>query len=465
MPACRKTKDLQFYLPFVSVFLFWALFNGCSDETNLRPTADGLLFDAAGIVEEAEKLESVLAAYRDRYGIELVITTGTGPAFDDINTHAHNLFSAWRVGSKFGGRGLLLIVDAERGAGRLEVSYALEHVFTDFLCGRIIRHQVRPFWEMDMVYVGMLDAAFQISERSKLLALEKDLAAAQARADDHYLSGGGGVTCPVDFGAGREPKMRIKAPQRDLYGPGTTPQEVLARFANAMAQGVNDNTLEMYTPATQVFFAMEPTLTREYRTYAETIIAGAPYSVRSDGQRAVIRMRPDATRQMPIFCVKSSAGWQIDWVTLFHSHGKSLEGEWILHRVPVDYEHLINGVNEVKPWATRLPVAIDPSIDFRVQVNQAENSLRAAPNEPDRYIRLAHLYLSCWRWPDALKLYAEAAALAPREPRYLAHLAEAKYYLYFLESAQKNYRQLQAYAEWRALSAKRLHQIQRFLPE
>ena len=465
MPTHKKNALQKYFHHFVSVFLLVGPFLGCSDDANLRPTPDGLLFDIAGIVEEGEKLESILADYRDRFDVELIITTGSGPEFDNINAYAQTLFSAWRVGSKFGGRGLLLVVDAERGEGRLEVSYDLEYVFTDFLCGRIIRNQVRPFWEMDMIYVGMLDAIFQISERSKLLALEQNVASTRAQETDRYLSGGGGVTTPIDFGVGRESKHRLKPEQRQVYGPGATPQDVLSKFADAMAQGLNDNTLEMYTPATQVFFTMEPTLTREYRTYAAIIADGEPYTVNSDGHAAVILMRPDLTRRIPIFCRKSPNGWQIDWVTLFHSHGKSLEGEWIMHRVPVGYTHLIEGVDKVQHWAARLPVTIDPSIDFRIQVNEAETLLEKEPLSPDRYLYLADLYLSCWRWPDALRLYAQAAALAPDAPKYLAELAEAKYYLYFFESAQKNYRQLQRYPEWQALSARRLQQIDRFLPK
>ena len=463
MPTDQKKISPKPFHLIVSFYLAIGYLFGCSDSANLRPSPDGLLFDTAGIVEQAEMLERILTDYRDRFGIELIITTGSGPEFDDINARAQILFSEWRVGSKFDGRGLLLVVDAQRGEGRLEVSYDLEHVFTDFLCGRIIRNQVRPFWEMDMIYVGMLDAIFQISERSKLLALEQDVASTRAQETDRFLSGGGGVTTPIDFGVGREAKQRLKSEQRPVYGPGATPQEVLSRFADAMAQGVNDNTLEMYTPATQVFFAMEPTLTSEYQTYAAIISDGKPYTVRSDGHRAVIQMRLDLARRIPIFCRKSPTGWQIDWVTLFHSHGKSLEGEWIMHRVPEGYTHLIEGVGKVRNWATRLPVTIDSSIDFRIQVNEAETLLEHDPLSPDRYVHLADLYLSCWRWPDALRLYAQAAALAPDRPKYLADLAEAKYYLYFLESAQKNYHQLQRYPEWQSLSARRLKQIDWFL--
>jgi uncharacterized protein len=460
-PEAQRTADSpRLFLPTILCLL---LLLGCAQKSDRRPDPQRLLFDFAGIVEEAEKLDQILGDYRDRFGVELVVATGAGAAFEDINTHAQTLFSDWRVGARFGGRGLLLLIDAERGEGRLEVSYALEHVFTDFLCGRIVRDQVRPFWEMDMIYVGMLDAVFQIGERSKLLALDRDVAADRARAEDRYLSGGGGVTAPIDFGAGREPKQRLSPALREAYRPGETPQAVLARFADAMARGVNDNTLGMYTPATQVFFAMEPTLTREYRTYADIIRNGAPYTVTADGQRAVVRLRPGLPGRMPVFCRKSPSGWRIDWVTLFASHGKSLEGEWIMHRVPTGYEHLIAGVEGVGRWATRLPFVVDQRVDFRRQVEQAEAALQNAPREPPCCVRLAHLYLACWRWPDALRLYARAAALAPEDPAYVAHLAEAKYYLYFLESARKNFRQLQADPQWRGLAVRRLKQIERLL--
>ena len=100
----------------------------------------------------------VLENYRDQFDVDMVIATVDTLGRLDINQYAQKLFYNWGIGKKHGGKGILLLVDKETGQSRFEVSYELEHILTDVMCGRIIHNQVRPFWEMDMIYVGMLDA-------------------------------------------------------------------------------------------------------------------------------------------------------------------------------------------------------------------------------------------------------------------------------------------------------------------
>jgi hypothetical protein len=440
------------------------LATGCPAQKDAkRPSEGGLLFDQAGIVQQTDALRRVLEHYRDQFGVEMVIATVDTLPGMEINAYARRLFNQWRIGEKHGGKGILLLVANDTGEGRLEISYELEHILTDLMCGRIIRNQVRPFWEMDMIYVGMLDAVFLISERSRMLAFDSSTASEKARLEDRFLSGGGGVTLPIRFGAGYEVKARLPDDDRVRFGPGRTPLETVEKYRSAMGGGINDNTLEMYTPRTQVFFAMEPTLTREYRTYAEIIARCGPFDVRSDGARAVVQMQESCKDRFPIFCLKGPDGWRLDWVTFFHSHGRELKGGWTMHRIPTGYEHLIPGTEKVAQWCSRLPVKIDPKADFRRRVREAERQLKENPGSTDPYLRLADLYLSCWRWPDALRLYSRAVAMAPDDPRCLAALAEAKYYLYFMKSARRNYQKLAAYPQWRSTSTKRLEQIRRWL--
>jgi hypothetical protein len=437
---------------------------GCpTQESSQRPSESGLLFDTAGIVQEVDELRRVLEHYRDQFGVEMVIATVDAISGMEIGQYAQKLFSEWRIGEKYGGKGILLLVDSDTGEGRLEISYELEHIITDLMCGRIIRNQVRPFWEMDMIYVGMLDAVFLISERSRMLSFDRSTAAEKAQLEDAFLSGGGGVTLPVQFGLGYEAKACLSGADRVQFGPGRTPLETVEKFRLAMSSGINDNSLEMYTPQTQVFFIMEPTLTREYRTYAEIIAKCGPFDINGDGTRAVVQMQENCKDRFPVFCLKDQDGWQLDWVTFFHSHGRELTGGWTMHRIPTGYEHLIPGTEKVAQWCSRLPVRVDQTTDFRHQVRDAEQQLKQNPSSPDHHLHLADLYLSCWRWPDALRLYSRAVALSPDNPRYLAALAEAKYYLYFMKSARKNYEKLVVYPQWRSRSAKRLKEIRRWL--
>ncbi len=453
-------------MKFVLALIVTALFlTGCpaAQQNSRRPVQGGLLFDQAGIVEQADELHGLLEHYRDQFGVELVVATVGSTSGMEINAYAQKLFSQWRIGENHDGKGILLLVANDTGEGRLEISYELEHVLTDLMCGRIIRHQIRPFWEMDMIYVGMMDAVFLLSERCRLLTLDRSTASEKAHLEDEFLSGGGGASLPVQFGLGYETKVRLPAGERVQFGPGRTPLETVEKFRLAMSSGINDNSLEMYTPQTQVFFAMEPTLTREYRTYADIISACGPLEVNDEGTRAVVQMQENCRDRFPIFCLKGREGWRLDWVTFFHSHGRRLKGGWTLHRIPTGYEHLIPGTRKVAKWCSRLPVKVDRRVDFRLQIQEAERLLEMNPGSPEHHLQLADLYLSCWRWPDALRLYSRAVAMAPDDPRCLAALAEAKYYLYLMKSARRNYQKLASFPQWRQKSVRRLEQIENWL--
>lgn len=461
--SLMRIKKMKWFLAFFPVVLFVFCATGCPIGKNShRPLKDGLLFDTAGIVQQAGELLTVLEHYRNQFDTEMVIATLDGIPGSEINQYAQKLFYDWDVGRRYGGKGILLLVDSKTGQSRLEVSYQLEHVLTDVMCGRIIRNQVRPFWEMDMIYVGMLDAVFLISERSRLLALERSEAMEQAQLEDEHLSGGGGVTLPVRFGLGSENKVRLSYDDRIQFGPGQTPLETIEKFRLALSRGINDNTLGLYTPHTQVFFAMEPVLTEEYRAYADIISECGPFNINTDGMRAVVRMDEACEDRFPIFCLKNHARWQLDWVTFFQSHGRELRGGWKIQRTPIGYEHLMPEAEKPPLWWSRLPVYVDPTKDFRVQIYEAEQQLKENPDSPENNLQMADLYLSCWRWPDALRLYSIAFALSPDNPMYLLALAEAKYYLYFMKSARRNYEKLSTFPHWRRISDKRLHEIQRW---
>lgn len=456
------------HLFLIAVFLVLILtipFSGCRSKTEVikRPLGDNLLYDLADVIMQDKHLDDTLKYYRKLYKTEFVIVTTNDLESGDIDRYTQELFSRWRIGGNFDGRGILLLLDTVNGSARFEISYELEHIFTDIFCGYIIRNQIRPFWEMDAVYVGMLDATFMVSNRSKLMELDKTQVVDEVKQSDEYLSGGGGITTPVKFGAGYEKKSILNAKEREKFAAGNTPIETLEKFQYAMEHGVNDNTLDIYTPKTQVFFNYEPTRAEEYIGYAEKIMNGTPYSVKTQDNHAVVWLREDLPGRFPLFFEKTNQGWQLDWVAFLSSYGHDLSGEWVLHRIPHNYANMVPGIHRITSWCTILPVTVDETVDIRKLVSIAEKELEENHNDPQYYKKLADLYLYCNCWPIALELYSRATKVSNGSPEYLCALADTQYYLYFMKTAEKNYKKLLKKPKWRKHAKKQLREIKRFL--
>ena len=135
-----------------------------------RPTDGRLLVDKAGLFSYVnESTESFLELLRDRYQIETVILTL--PSLKNLGTveeAAAKLMTAWKIGERYGNRGLLLLYAAAEKEVKLEISYELEDVFTDLFTGQAEDLQLKPYLRQGDANTGLSAVMEELEKRAVL---------------------------------------------------------------------------------------------------------------------------------------------------------------------------------------------------------------------------------------------------------------------------------------------------------
>ena len=146
-----------FLILMILLILLMTLMAGCiKDESfdlakvmQTRPAKDKVVFDYVGLMQDVEESTSgYLENIRNRYQIEILMVAlpGLGELYT-VNQTAAELFSNWKIGKDFHGRGVLLLLVNGAKEVKLEVSYELEDVFTDMFTGRIEKVTKREPWQ------------------------------------------------------------------------------------------------------------------------------------------------------------------------------------------------------------------------------------------------------------------------------------------------------------------------------
>lgn len=160
----------------------------------------------------------------------------------NINQASHEAFRSMSVGeASTTGRGLLLVIDPAEKLVRLEVSAALEGVYTDALVSYVERHQMVPFFQNDRVADGILAATELIVARAQEAEIQQ---AFDPRVTDS-LSLGGGATVPTT------PTATITAAHRSGVDAGGTPAATIAAYLAAMRKHDARPDLAVYSSDTQ----------------------------------------------------------------------------------------------------------------------------------------------------------------------------------------------------------------------
>jgi uncharacterized protein len=129
---------------------------------------DGLLLvpplarvvDLPGVLSAADRaaLEARLARFESDNGaqVALVIVASTG--VEPIEDFANRVGSAWKIGRRGVGDGLLLVVATEDRKARIEVARSLEGAIPDAVAKRVIQQKMGPHFRAGD-YAGGLNAA------------------------------------------------------------------------------------------------------------------------------------------------------------------------------------------------------------------------------------------------------------------------------------------------------------------
>jgi uncharacterized protein len=124
------------------------------------PALDARVIDQTGTLDAGQRaaLEAKLQAFEARKGSQIVILMVPTTQPEDIASYANRVASAWKIGRREVGDGILVVVAKNDRAMRIEVAKALEGAVPDIAAARIIDGAMAPRFRAND-FAGGLDAA------------------------------------------------------------------------------------------------------------------------------------------------------------------------------------------------------------------------------------------------------------------------------------------------------------------
>lgn len=129
---------------------------------------DGLLLvpplarvvDQPGVLSAADRtaLEERLARFESDNGAQVAIVVVGSTGIEPIEDFANRVGSAWKIGRRGIGDGLLLVIATQDRRARIEVARALEGAIPDAIAKRVVQQRMGPFFKVGD-YAGGLNAA------------------------------------------------------------------------------------------------------------------------------------------------------------------------------------------------------------------------------------------------------------------------------------------------------------------
>lgn len=286
-----------------------------------------MVFDEAGLMDEDQSrfVSEYHALLLQDHDIDyrVLTTTETG---GEVNIFAHRKFAELDVGSKSeNGRGLLLIVDPEADRVRLEVSTALEGVFTDAFVAYIQQRQMVHFFQSGRVEDGILAATELIWTRAQDAEQGR---AFQPGADDARSAGAGAATDAL-LGDGGGAPVVPKGPLPKDYAPADTgPLLTVAQYLEAMSKRDNRPNLSIYTAGTRQMLANWTVTPAQMDNVVRSYKQCGEHELRVSGAYAVVRYPPEKRTCSPWFLQKEDGKWRLDLTMMQKSMIFNHRNQW-----------------------------------------------------------------------------------------------------------------------------------------
>ena len=291
---------------------------GCESKkevTEEQNSIKNIIIDNAYVVLDNDK---VMAQYRD-FNQHLLDTfdidfrTITTSDEGDIDLFANSEFKRLQKESRsHSGKAILMVINTLQDKVRLEVSMALEPVYTDAFVSYIERKGFVPYFRNDTIADAIYMAAELISDRAyDAQSVKEFMPPMQSK------SIGAGAKTEAHIG---KSNLHEKKGNNVLSSSSDTPMDVLKKYlASVKAYNTNPN-LDIYTDATKKFFSGH-TVTKinqdnEIRFLTPCMDSKeVKYAV--DGVHAVLLNDPVNQRKCsPYFFKKEQGNWKLDIATM-----------------------------------------------------------------------------------------------------------------------------------------------------
>jgi len=208
-----------------------------------------VIIDDANVLHADKKLMKMYQEYNENlleeYDIDfrIVITSST----EDINIFANKEFAGLQKESRSkSGKALLLVINTLQDKVRLEVSLALEPVFTDAFVSYIERKGFVPYFRENKIADGVYMATELVHDRAVEAVAGKEFVPPM-----ESRSIGGGAKTKAYIGIA-DPDAKKGAPV--ATHTADIPMDVMERYLDVLRAHNKNPNLDIYTDATKAFF-------------------------------------------------------------------------------------------------------------------------------------------------------------------------------------------------------------------
>jgi len=310
-------------LRVLAVVLWMLLLGGCSDRgaggesTAGEISGENILTDDATLLGDKRdllrKYYEFNRALLDEFDIDFRIITATGD--EDIDVFSNRRFTEpQRHSRSHSGKAMLLVINAVQDRVRLEVSQALEPVYTDAFVSYIERRGMVPYFRDDRVAEGIYMITELVGDRARDAGKGKEFVPPM-------------VSRSIGAGAKTEAKIGRKDPNaqkgaRVEVSNAEGPLDLLRRYLDEVLRPYNTNPdLGLYSKATREFFrkhtVTEINMDNEIR-FLTPCMAGKTEKISPDGRHAVLLNEPlqDHRACSPYFFIMEDGIWRLDIATM-----------------------------------------------------------------------------------------------------------------------------------------------------
>lgn len=396
-----------------------------------RPSGEKLIFDYANILPDAEEYtERYLKTIRDRYGIEaMVVTVPSLTNRFDIETLAVEFFEKWRIGERYQGRGILLLLADHEKQVKLEISSELEDVFTDAFTGYAEDLQLRPHFLANQLGTGLIAVMEEMERRAQVKNQGEYTPDLVRQMDQQFLSQGGGA------------KRGLESFQKETvtstgnnYPAGQTPEQAWQTMISSWRDKIRDPNLGVYMEMTKLAYQDYQNLPdsryeQDFQTYGNK-----PFEIIQNENYAVVFFSAkQGWDNSPFLLCHTPKGWKFDIV---HQRQKVRMGSgahWGIERGDYPYMDLLSRC----PYYETQDIPWDPNDIYSIENDAAMAEKirgllpRAGSDNFETLVELGRLATLASYSQTRIQWLNSAKRLNPDDPRPYKYLAISHVDMYY----------------------------------
>lgn len=262
--------------------------------------------------EQEQQANIALYALQSGYGADIHVVIDSLAADRTVEEAALDWMRSAKIGRRTSGRGMLVLIDFGSGRMRIEVTPALQGVFTDAFSGYLLRNHLRAFTNDRQVELGVRGLIILLTFRLQQALLDEEwdptaLATVREWSDPGDGGGASSVTRSRESPSWRR---RLPASIKETLGPQPTPDAAFAAYLRWAALDPADPRVDLFTPQSQAALDALP-YTRPFFDLELLKYGNRPYRIVERGDMAMVYVT-NTPLVGPMLFRRLERGWQID---------------------------------------------------------------------------------------------------------------------------------------------------------